>query len=235
MMRELIGQMKWQFLILFRNQLIYISIGVTLIYALVFFLIKDLGHQEKILTMLVYNDPAVIGLLFVGISILLEKKNNVLSAIFVSPSNLHIYLWARVLCLTIIGWICALAMALFALGFSFSIFHFSIGIMGVCILCSLLGICVVGFSSNFILYLLKSVFFLLLLSTPLLNYFGATDIGLLYYTPIQPSLNLLSNAYLEEPNLGEIIYGYVGLVLWIPVFYWMAYRLFRSRVAHQII
>ena len=106
---------------------------------LIFFVIRDLGNMDKVLTLLIYNDPAVIGLFFVGLSVIMEKNQRVLDALFVTPVNHHIYLISRILTLSIIGWACALGMALSILGTSFQIGHFSAGVFGTCLIFSIMG------------------------------------------------------------------------------------------------
>ena len=98
-MKTLLTQILWQFRILHKNNLIVISILVTAIYALVFYFLKDLPNMEKVLTLFIYNDPAIIGLFFIGLSVIIEKNQQVLSALFVTPMNLHAYLLSRILSL----------------------------------------------------------------------------------------------------------------------------------------
>ena len=229
-MKDLLIQMKWQFIILAKNNLITISVVVTVLYSLIFFGIKDLGNLEKALTLLIYNDPAIIGLLFIGLSIIMEKNQRVLSALFVTPLQHHIYLLSRILTLSFLGWACAMGMALAVLGTSFHFIHFSFGVFGTCVMFSLMGILIVSYTSEFLLFLLKSIPVLLFFSLPLLNYFELTNIGIFYLMPIQGCLNLIIHSYNDSPSDSAIIYGYASLVFWIPLFYYIVYRIFISKI-----
>lgn len=229
-MKQLLQQMKWQFLILHKNNLIAISVVVTVMYALIFFMIKDLGNMGKVLTLLIYNDPAVIGLFFVGLSIIMEKNQKVLEALFVTPVNHHVYLISRILTLSILGWACALGMGFSILGTSFYVVHFSMGVFGTCVLFSIMGILVVSYTTEFLLFLLKSIPILIGLSLPLLNYFNLTDIGLFYYMPMQGPLNLIINSYAETPVNSELLYGYTSIIFWVPVIYFITFRIFKARM-----
>ena len=217
-------------MILHKNNLIAISVVVTVMYALIFFLIKDLGNMDKVLTLLIYNDPAVIGLFFVGLSIIMEKNQQVFSALFVTPVNHHVYLISRILTLSILGWACALGMGLALLGTSFHIGHFSAGVFGTTLLFSIMGVLVVSYTTEFLLFLLKSIPILIGLSLPLLNYFNLTDIGLFYFTPLQGSLNLIVNSYAETPVASELIYGYLSILFWVPLFYFIVFRIFKRKM-----
>lgn len=229
-MKELISQTKWQFVLLYRNNLILISIAITIIYALIFYAVRGLGNMDKLLTLLIYNDPAIIGLFFIGLSVIVEKNQEVLSALFTTPINHHYYLISKILSLSIVGWACALGMALSILGLSFNIIHFSAGVFGTCLLFSMAGILLVSYTSDFLLLILKSIPILLFLSLPLLNYFNLTDIGIFYLVPIQGSLNLIIHSYNQSLPLPEIYYGYGSLIFWIPLFYYLAYRVFAFKI-----
>ena len=86
-MIKLFKQIKWQFLIFQRNNLISMIVGITAFYVLIIYLIKDFANVEKFITLLIYNDPAIVGFIFIGISIILEKDQEVLPALFVTPLN----------------------------------------------------------------------------------------------------------------------------------------------------
>lgn len=86
-MNALIKQLGSQFLILHRNRLIVISAVVTILYGIILLLIKDLPGVDKFLVLLIYNDPAIIGLFFIGLSVIIEKDQGVLHALFVSPMS----------------------------------------------------------------------------------------------------------------------------------------------------
>ena len=123
-MIQLFKQIKWQFLIFQKNNLITMIVGITAFYVLIIYLIKDFANVEKFITLLIYNDPALVGFIFIGISIILEKDQEVLPALFVTPLSQHIYLISRIITLSLIGFFGALAMVLTAKGASFNFLHF---------------------------------------------------------------------------------------------------------------
>ncbi len=232
-MKELIQQTKWQFILLQKNNIISISIAVTFFYALAFFITKDLGNADKVLTLLIFNDPAVIGLFFIGLSIIMEKDQQVLSALFVTPINHHIYLISRILSISIVGWVCALGMAFAAVGNSFHLIHFSAGVLGICILACLLGIYLVCYTQEFMRFTLKSIPILLLLfNLPLLNYFEVTNIGFFKFFPSQGGVDLIAGSHEDSPDPSVIFYGYLSIVFWIPLLYWLVYRTFMSKIVN---
>jgi fluoroquinolone transport system permease protein len=229
-MSELFKQVKWQFVIFRKNNLVAMIVGVTAFYVLLTHLLRGSASLEKFITLLIYNDPALVGFIFIGISIILEKDQEVLAALFVTPLNRHIYLISRIVTLSICGLISALAMVITAKGFSFNWLHFSVGAFSTCVLFSLVGIFVVSYTREVLHFLLRSVPLLILMSLPLLNYFELTDSSFLKLFPIQGGLSLLVGSYGQTQNLEEMIFGYLSVGVWITLLYWLVYRVFVSRV-----
>lgn len=224
-MIQLLKQIKWQFLIFQKNNLITMIIGITVFYVLLIYAIRDFANVEKFITLLIYNDPAIVGFIFIGMSIILEKDQNVLPALFVTPLNRHLYLASRIITLSAFGFFGALAMVVAAMGTSFNLLFFSVGAFATCVLFCLAGIFVVSYTTEILHFLLRAIPLLIFMSLPLLNYFELTDISLLKVFPVQGGLNLMVNSYREQPNSGEIVFGFVLIAVWTPLIYWLVYRI----------
>lgn len=229
-MIQLLNQIKWQFLIFHRNNLLTMIIGIVALYVLLIYLIKDFADVEKFITLLIYNDPAVISFVFIGISIMLEKDQQVLPAIFVTPLNLHFYLASRIVALSTIISLGALAMILMAKGASINFPLFFAGAFSTGILFCLMGIFVVSYTTEILHFMLRSIPLLIFMSLPLLNYFELTDLSFLKLFPVQGGLNLMVNSYREVPDWGEVIYGCVSIAAWTPLIYWAVYRIFGNNI-----
>lgn len=229
-MREFLYQLKWQILIIQRNNLITMIIGITAFYMLAIYFLKGLGNIEKIITLIILSDPAMIGFIFIGLTIILEKDQEVLAALFITPMNRHFYLMSRVLVLSLISLVCSLGMGFMAYGAAFNLIHFSIGAFSICVLCCFIGIYVVSFTQEILHFVLRSIPFLIVMSLPMLNYFQLTDLTLLKIFPMQGSIYLISNSAGSSPNASEIIYGYILIAFWVPVLYWFVYRTFRAKM-----
>ncbi len=229
-MTELLRQIRWQALIFHRNNLVNMIVAITAVYVLIIYFLRDLANLEKFITLLIYNDPAIIGFVFIGISIVLEKDQEVLPALFVTPLSRHVYLISRIVTLSMLGYLGALAIVFTAKGTSFNFIHFSIGAFSTCTIFCFLGIFIVSYTTEILHFLLRGIPLLIFMSLPLLNYFELTDLGFLKLFPVQGGLNLMINSYREAPDLWELIYGYISIALWTPLLYWVTYRTFRSRV-----
>jgi len=231
-MMAMLTQIRWQFLILHRNKLIAISILITVLYALIFYMIKGLPNVDRFLVLLIYNDPAIIGMFFIGLSVIMEKNDAVLPAIFVTPIRHHYYLISKILALSLLGSGCAVGMALALLGPDINWLHFSSGVFGTCAIFSLAGIFVVSYTTEFLNFMLRSIPVMFLLSLPLLNYFGLTDIALFQFTPIQGALNLIVISFDPSVETMPVYLSYLSLLLWIPVLYYGVYHIFIRRIVN---
>lgn len=230
-MKTLITQIKWQFTLLYRSNLIFISIAVTVIYAGLFFLLKEFAGSEGILTLLIYNDPAIIGLFFIGLLILMEKDQQVMSAFQVSPMNFHVYMLARIIPLAIIGWACALGMAIAVLGTNFDALNFSLGVFSTCLMFCLVGLFMLGKTAEFLLFLLRSIPVLILMSLPLINYYELADIQLLRFLPIEGPLQLILHGYGEKLTSSQLMIYYASSLVWIVLLYVGVYRYLKPRLS----
>jgi fluoroquinolone transport system permease protein len=229
-MTQLFKQLKWQFLILLRNNLATMIVAITAFYVLVIYMIRSLPGVEKLITLLIYNDPAIVGFVFVGVSIMLEKDQEVLPALFVTPINSHYFLISRILSLSAIGYLGALAIVVTAKGAAFNFVHFSAGAFSTCVLFTLMGIFLVSYTAEILHFLLRGIPLLIFMSLPLLNYFELTDLAFLKLFPVHGGLTLMVNSYLDSPHLSELVFGYISIAVWTPVLYWFVHRVFTSRM-----
>jgi fluoroquinolone transport system permease protein len=70
--------------------------------------------REKAVSIMIYSDPAAMGLFFMGAIVLLEKSQRVLDTLAVSPVKAHEYVIAKTVSLLLISVLVALVLALVA-------------------------------------------------------------------------------------------------------------------------
>lgn len=223
-------QFKWQMVLLHRSNLTLISLAVTVMYALLFLPFKGMEQPEKALTLLLYNDPALIGMFFGGLIVITERNQQVLPALMVSPMNLHTYLWARLLPLAVIAWACSLGMAVAFLGIQLHYLWFSLGILSTVIVFGLAGFWLVSFTGEFLLFLLRSIPVMFGLSVPLLNYYGLTDVPAFRAWPTQGGLDLLVQSFPTTPaSTPTVLIGLASIAGWVTALYLLVYFTYRKR------
>ncbi|MBO6516762.1 MAG: hypothetical protein JJ975_09440 [Bacteroidia bacterium] len=232
-MNAFLTQLKWQFVLLHKNNIIRISLGVTMVYGVLLFFLRNVGSLDELLVALVLNDPSIIGYFFIGIAIYTEIKHQILPAVLVTPVNVHQLLISRVTALACIGVICSLGLAISVKGFNFDILSFTAGALSICILSALLGIIMLTYASEFLKFTMLSVpIFLVFINLPLLQYLGVVDLGMVkYFLPIQGSLDLIDFSVRgTEINL---MLSYLTIVVFIPVFYLLALRRFSKKLVSK--
>lgn len=105
----IIGDTKFQFKYGF--YFIYViltALYISLIFALPF------EWREKSATIMIFSDPAAMGLFFMGAIVLLEKSERVLNSIAVSPVKEREYILSKVISLGIISTVVGIIIALSA-------------------------------------------------------------------------------------------------------------------------
>ncbi len=232
-MRALLQQMKWQWVIFHKNKVIFISLLVTGFYGCIFYLLQNYQHKDKLLITILLNDSAIIGFLFIGLAIIMEKKTQVMAAVLVSPINHHHYLLAKILVIAQLGTLCTLILAWAASGLHFKVFQLAAGAMAISTLTALLGVILVTRTFEFLKFCLYAVpIILLFVNLPFLDYLTVIELGVIkYLMPIQPGLYLMVDAISNEPS--NLVWpAYVMSMLWIMLIYQLAYRLFKKKVIH---
>ena len=232
-MSHFASQLKWQFTLLQKNNIISISLAVTLIYGVILFFLRDVPHLDKVLVALVLNDPSVIGFFFIALAIYTEIKHQILPALFVTPINLHQFLISRTLAISLIGLLCSIGLALSVKGFHFDMLEYGIGSFGICLMSALLGLIMLTFASEFLNFAMLSVpVFLAFINVPMLQYLGAIDMGFIKYLfPIQGCVDLIEHA-VSGTSINHW-YSYLSILVVVPLLYGIAYRLFNAKIVHN--
>ena len=91
----------------------FIYVVLTVIYIAVLFALPD-NWKEKAAAILIFSDPASMGLFFMGAIVLLEKSQHTTCALAVSPVHATEYVIAKVSSLSAISLVVAAILALAA-------------------------------------------------------------------------------------------------------------------------
>ncbi|MGB3589528.1 MAG: hypothetical protein WBA23_23480 [Tunicatimonas sp.] len=228
-MKALTNLLRWDLLLLHRNQLIVISLALAGLYLGVFYLLKDLGNLEKLLVLLIYNDPVVTGLMFIGALVLFEKDQHTLEALAVSPLSTDTYLWSKAISLTLVALGTSLMMAWAGYGWQFQYVHFVTGVIGASLFYIFLGGWVVAQTNSFNQFLVRMIPLLILTALPFIPFFGAAPSVWFYPIPSYPSI-LLLQATFEDISVMELVYAYGYGTLAVVGSYYLARASFRKHI-----
>ena len=224
-MQALFSRIQWEANLLNRNNLLTISLVVTGLYVALLQLLKGLGYTELLSILLVLNDPAVIGTLFGGITIIFERDQHTLDAMRVTPMNPHYYLLGKAIVLTLLGTVCGWVMAVAALGLGIDHLHFSLSLFLITFFFTNLGVAIALRTKRFINFALKVALVLVLMILPIFHWFGIFSIPLVEAFPMEHGIRLLAySMHYEVDSLPW--YGYLILAALAVASYFWAYRRF---------
>jgi fluoroquinolone transport system permease protein len=193
--------------------------------------VQSLQEQTVVHSVLLFFDPAVIGIVFVGALVLFEKSENVLNALVITPMKTDDYLLSKIISLTILSIISASVFMTLMVIFNqteFNLFYLLIGIVLTSVMLILLGFILVSRAQNVNGYMLGIIIgFLGLSFPPLLDLFGLFENPIFYLWPTQASFILFDGVFRASSlELWEIAYGIIYQLIWIVILYFLAKKAF---------
>lgn len=224
-MKQLLNLVRWDFIHLYRNQLISISIILALVYFGIFYLIKDLANADNFLVLLIYNDPVITGYVFAAVLLLFEKNQNTLLALSVSPIKLSAYLWSKGLVLAFLSLSVALCMTLAIRGLNFHLLHFTFGVLSATLLFVFCGFALTASSTSLNSLIARSVPFFIVFALPFLGVFKIVESPFWYFIPSYPGVLLVRGA-LTEISFLNLLYSYsISILAVLATYFWAFSRL----------
>ena len=205
----LLGDIRFQ--IKYGFYFLYVAFGIVYIALLMVF---PETWREKAASVMIYSDPAALGLFFMGAIVLLEKSERVLNALAVSPITTIEYILSKVLSLAIISVLVSLALALVAGRENILLLLISVTLTSG--IFTLLGLIVAPKITSINQYLMAVVpLEILCFVPPLIYLFYPTDI--LRFYPLSSSINLIAE------NVRNAGYDLVILALVFACLFVIAY------------
>ncbi len=233
-MSNLKNMIKWEFTLLYRYKIIHISILSVILYFIITQALPDM-NIPVFHTLLLFFDPAIIGIMFVGALVLFEKSENVLQALVVTPMKVNEYLLSKIISLTILSVISATIfitlLNIFA-EIDFNVFYLAISIILTSIMLILLGFIIVSRVKSINEYLMAfAVFFLGLTFFPMLHLSHLYENIIFYLWPTQASFLLFKGVFVAESlETWEIAYGIGYQLIWIVILFWLAKKAFYKHI-----
>lgn len=230
-MNNLKHMLRWEFILLYRYKIIHISLLSVILYFLSTQAVQSLQDQTQVHSVLLFFDPAVIGIVFVGALVLFEKSENVLQALVITPMKTDDYLLSKIISLTILSLISASVFIVLMKLFnetSFNLGYLLLGITLTSVMLILLGFILVSRMQSVNGYMLGMIIgFLGLTFPPLLDLFGLFENSIFYLWPTQASFILFDGVFQPSSlELWEIAYGIGYQILWIVFLYLLAKKAF---------
>jgi len=233
-MSNLKNMLKWEFTLLYRYKIIHISLLSVFLYFISTQAIEDM-NKPIFHTMLLFFDPAVIGIMFIGALVLFEKAENVLQALIITPMKVDDYILSKITSLTILSVISAsifVALLNIFSNIEFNILYLIAGIILTSVMLILLGFVLVSRVNSLNEYLLAMIIaFLGLLFPPMLHLSGLYENVAFYLWPTQASFILFTGVFNSASlETWEIAYGLGYQILWIGLLYFLSKKAFHKHI-----
>jgi fluoroquinolone transport system permease protein len=214
----------------FRNGFYYATAFVVAFWVAAFSQFKlDLG---QVLPGLLLGNLTVSTFYFIGGLVLLEKSEGTLEAQVVTPLHSWEYIASKVVTLAVLSLVENVIIAVVIAGWRFNLVALAAGIALAAALFSLAGLVVIVRYDSVNEYLMPSVFYVVVLMLPLLDYFHVWPSNLFYLHPMQAPLVIMQAAF--QPVVGwQLFYGGLYSLLWMGLGWAVGQRAFARFIVTQ--
>lgn len=216
----------------FRHGFYYAYIFVCAVYIILLRLAGP-GIRELLTPVLIFSDPSMLGIFFVGGIVLLERDDNTLQSLFVTPMKSGDYCIAKAVSLGVLALSSSLILAVAGKG-GFG-FDWPSLIGGTVLTSALFTFTGLGFSvraDSVISYILTVIPVVTAAAVPLLHYFKITGSYLFYLIPTQASLTLITAGFSPgSAPLWELLLSGGILIVWNAAAWRWARHRFRKHLA----
>jgi fluoroquinolone transport system permease protein len=213
----------------FRHKFYHAYLIISLIYiALLLNLPVDL--RPFVAGIIIFSDPSMLGFLFISAIILLEKDDNILESLFVTPLKLDEYLTAKLISLGLISLLSSLFIVIVTIQIRIDYFLLISGIILTALTFTLFGVAITARIKTVNQFLIVAILFSIIIILPLLKYLGLTDNLIFYLLPSQPALLLIGGALKNEISSFNLIYSFTAALIWGFIAYKWARKSFYQHI-----
>lgn len=199
----------------FRHGFYAAYLVVCLVYVVLIRLAEG-SSREALAVALIFTDPAILGLYFIGGMALLERDEGVLESLWVTPLQPSGYSLAKALSLTVLSILAAIALAIggtFRLDLSWVWFVTGIGLSST--LATFIGLAVVSRCESIVPYAMVATVPAIGMIVPLLDHFGVVTSHWFFLIPTHASITLIGYSFDSSRAAGwEVLLSVGLLVLW---------------------
>ncbi|HPR31349.1 MAG TPA: ABC transporter permease [Prolixibacteraceae bacterium] len=208
----------------------YLVYGIlSLLYIFILFNVP-LHVRTEVTAYLILSDTTVLGLTFVGALVLLEKQQNVLQSLFITPLKLSTYLAGKVLSLALISVIASSLIGFVPGGMLSNWIWALVAIVLSSMFFTLFGLGVAARVNSLNQYIVGIIVGGMVMGLPVALYFIWPDLSVIF--PINATIDLL----ITDPSV-QTVKGIIAdvsvLVCWNIVGFLFAYRQFNHYVLER--
>ncbi|MDX9782875.1 MAG: hypothetical protein RBT35_07860 [Bacteroidales bacterium] len=215
----------------FKQGFYLVYVLITIMYLIILsFLPEDILSVG--LPLVVFSDPSVLGLFFIGGIIMLEKMQGILSVLVVSPLRTIEYILSKVISLAFVSVLAAFAITGFSHYGSVNWLLVFLSTVLTSAIFTLCGIMITAGCNTVNQYMIKTVPYMLLLVLPCFSLIGFPYSDLFTIIPSVAALRLMLGAYTGIP-----LYEAVGLIIYLVGMNYLFLRwviiVFENKIIYQ--
>lgn len=216
---RLINAVKADLRFQWKHGFFLIYIILTLLYLLVVnFLPEEI--LPVIVPVLIFSDPAILGLFFVGGILMLEQVQGVLLTLSVSPLRVWEFILSKIVSLTIVSVLSGVVLAAFTVGNSVNYLFLVVSIVLSSGFFTLFGVIIGSGCTNVNQYFVRMIPYMILMVIPCVSMFFPNVSKWLIWIPGVAGLKLMMNAFGSIYNFETI-----GLTFYLLVLDYFMFRL----------
>ena len=190
--------------------------------------------QKIVLPLLIYFDPAGLGLFFIGGMVLLEKEQGVLALLYITPLKTEEYIISKVITLGLISSLAGTVISLAAYGISANYMLLISGTFLVSVFYTLIGIIIASKTVNVNSYIVKMIPAIIVFLIPCLSLIKNDIIGdslqkIMLFVPSAAGLKLMLGAYVKI-SAADIMISFSGLIIVNTLLVKKVYSIFTQNI-----
>jgi fluoroquinolone transport system permease protein len=208
-----------------------VYVVITIMYLIILSFLPE-NIFSVALPLVVFSDPSVLGLFFIGGIILLEKGQGVLMVLVVSPLRTQEYILAKVISMALISVLAAFAITFFSHYPTVNWWLLLISTILASAIFTLIGIIINAGCNTVNQYMLKTIPYMILFILPCFSLIGFPYSWLFTIVPSVAALKLMLGAYhgivwYEATALTVYLLGFCYLLLRQTI------RVFENKIVYQ--
>lgn len=228
----LLSAIKFDILFQARHGFYYVYLALTSIYIACLLFIPA-GYKEISSIFIIFSDPVMLGFIFIGAIILLEKEQDIYSGIFTTPYRIYQYFFSKLISLTILTLLSSIAIIYFSVGIDGRIFYLLSGITLSSIFFTLVGLFLAAKVKSINEYLVIMPVYMIIIFLPAVEIFGIYRSPIFYLFPSKAVFIVISSLF-SGLNFIKIFYAFTALIVWIIIFYKLALWRFKKYILLRI-
>lgn len=189
----LIGDVRFQF----KYGFYFLYLIFTVLYTTLLFILPE-TWREKAAILMIFSDPAAMGLYFMGAIVLFEKSERVLNSLAISPAKVYEYVTAKLLSIAVVSTTVGVLVGLSGKVVS-NIFYFILGVLIGSCLFSAIGLMIAVNIATLNQFILATIPAELLISLPAIVYLFGSKPGWLIFHPGVCVIELCQNGLIALP------------------------------------